>query len=246
MNPDERAPLTATQSPELSVVIPFYNEEDNADGLLLEIEAVLSSVGQSYEILAVDDGSKDGTLAVLSARAEANPRVSVLSMDRNRGQAAALYHGLRTARAPIIITMDGDGQNDPADIPALLSGLDELDMVVGIRDASKRRFLRRWMSKLANAVRGRLLRDRMRDSGCALKVFRREVVDAFIPMLTLYSFMPALAQSAGFRIGQRKVSHRSRMGGVSSYGLRQFLWRPLLDLIGVCWFIRRRFKLPLD
>ena len=229
---------------QLSVVIPFFNEEANAGSLLAEIEQVLSSVGASYEILTVDDGSQDGTLAVLSERAAANPRIRVLSMDRNRGQAAALYHGLRTARAPVIITMDGDGQNDPTDIPGLLSQLDEFDMVVGIRDASRRRPLRRWMSKLANAVRGRLLHDHMRDSGCALKVFRREVVDAFIPILTLYSFMPALAQSAGFKIGQRDVRHRSRTGGVSSYGLRQFLWRPLLDLIGVCWFIRRRFRLP--
>ncbi len=234
----------APSVPELSVVIPFFDEEESAGGLLVEIEEVLSALGQSYEILAVDDGSRDATHEVLIARARVDRHVRVLRIDRNRGQAAALYLGLRAATAPVIVTMDGDGQNDPADIPALLSRLSDFDMVVGIRDRRRRRFLRRWMSRIANVVRGWLLQDHMLDSGCALKVFRREVVEAFIPILTLYSFMPALAQGAGFRVGQQKVHHRPRRGGVSSYGLRQFLWRPLLDLVGVCWFLRRRFRLP--
>jgi hypothetical protein len=100
------------------------------------------------------------------------------------------------------------------------------------------------MSGLANAVRGRLLRDGVRDSGCALKLFRREVVDALIPIRTLYSFIPALAAAAGFRVAQLEVRHRPRSGGASSYGLRVMLWRPLLDLLGVWWFTRRRFTLP--
>ena len=233
-------------APRISVVIPFFNEEANANRLLAEVEDTLHRLDETYEILAVDDGSRDGTFEILTARAAANPRIEVVRLDRNRGQAAALYLGLKRARAPVIVTMDGDGQNDPADVPALLDDLGELDMVVGIRDPGRRRFLRRWMSRLANAVRGRLLGDRMQDSGCALKVFRREVVEAFIPMVTLYSFMPALARSAGFRIGQRRVNHRPREGGVSSYGLKQFLWRPLLDLLGVCWFVRRRFKPPRE
>jgi dolichol-phosphate mannosyltransferase len=228
------------------VVIPFYNEEQCAAFVLDEVRAVLAALGLEFEVIAVDDGSRDGTARVLAAAAGGDARVRILSWEPNRGQAAALYRGLRHAAAPVIVTMDGDGQSDPAEIPALLAELPRADMVVGIRAARRDSALRRGMSRLANAVRGRLLGDRMRDSGCALKVLRREVVESFIPIRTLYSFMPALAVAAGFRVAQREVRHRPRRGGTSSYGLRQFLWRPLLDLLGVWWFTRRRFSLPAE
>jgi glycosyltransferase involved in cell wall biosynthesis len=233
------------EEPFLSVVVPFYNEEAVAGGLLAELRRVLDGLGTSWEVVAVDDASVDATRAILSAAARAEPRIRVLSWDDNRGQAAALYRGLRAARAPLIATLDGDGQNDPADLPALLAGLRRVDMMVGIRADRHDSRLRRWMSRLANRVRGRLLGDRVRDSGCALKVFRREVIDALIPIRSLYSFVPALALAAGFSVDERVVAHRPRMGGVSSYGLRAFLWRPALDLLGVWWFTRRRFRLPL-
>jgi dolichol-phosphate mannosyltransferase len=237
-------PLTAAAAaglPHLSVVIPFYNEEQCAGAVLAEVREALAHLNLPYEVLAVDDGSTDGTASVLAAAELADARFRLLRSQQNRGQAAALYWGLHNARAPIIATMDGDGQNDPSDIPALLAGLGDADMVVGIRATRHDSLLRRGMSRLANAVRGRLLRDHMRDSGCALKVLRREVVDSFIPIKTLYSFMPALAVAAGFRVEQQVVRHRARRGGRSSYGLRQFLWRPLVDLLGVWWFTRRRF-----
>jgi glycosyltransferase involved in cell wall biosynthesis len=239
--PSTSAGVDGEERPELSVVIPFYNEEQCAAFVLDEVRATLAPLGATYEVLAVDDGSKDRTPAALAAFARDDPRFRVLRWEANRGQAAALYWGLRSARAPIVVTMDGDGQNDPAEIPALLGELDEADMVVGIRAARRDSWLRRRMSRLANAVRGRLLRDHMRDSGCALKAFRREVVESFIPIRTLYSFMPALAVAAGFRVAQREVRHRPRHGGTSSYGLWKFLWRPLLDLLGVWWFTRRSF-----
>jgi dolichol-phosphate mannosyltransferase len=137
--------------------------------------------------------------------------------------------------------MDGDGQNDPADIATLCGALGEVDMIVGIRAERSDSWLRRRMSRVANAVRGLVLRDGVRDSGCALKVFRREVVESFIPIRTLYSFMPALAVAGGHRVAQRQVRHRPRRAGKSSYGLRVMLWRPFLDLLGVWWFTRRRF-----
>jgi len=234
----------ANAAPALSVVIPFYNEEQCAAFVLDEVRAVLDGLGLDYEVLAIDDGSTDGTAGALATAARDDPRFRILRWEPNRGQAAALYRGLREARAPIIATMDGDGQSDPAEIPALLTGLTEADMVVGIRAARRDSWLRRRMSRVANAVRGRLLRDHVRDSGCALKVFRSAVVESFIPIQTLYACMPALAVAAGFRVAQREVRHRPRRGGTSSYGLRKFLWRPLLDLLGVWWFSRRRFSLP--
>lgn len=231
--------------PELSVVVPFYNEEACAGFVLEELRKVLEALGRSYEVVAVDDGSRDATLQLLAAAAAADPRIRIEGWPKNRGQAPALFWGMRQARGRIVVTLDGDGQNDPAGIAILLDGLGpEADMVVGIRAERRDSWLRRRMSRLANAVRGRILRDRVRDSGCALKVFRREVVDAFIPIQTLYSFMPALAVAAGFRVAQREVGHRPRHGGTSSYGLWKFLWRPFLDLLGVWWFSRRRFPPP--
>lgn len=232
--------------PELSVVIPFYNEEQCAAFVLDELRGALDALGSSYEVVAVDDGSKDRTLRALESAARDDPRFRILHWEPNRGQAAALYWGLHEARGSIVATMDGDGQNDPAGIASLLPGLRTADMVVGIRAARRDPWLRRRMSRLANAVRGRLLRDRMADSGCALKVFRSAVIESFIPIQTFYSFMPALAVAGGFLVAQQEVRHRPRRGGTSSYGLWKFLWRPLLDLLGVWWFTRRRFSLPLD
>jgi glycosyltransferase involved in cell wall biosynthesis len=231
-------------TPELSVVVPFFDEAECARFVIDELRSTLAALGRSFEIVAVDDGSRDGTGEILAALAAEDPRVRLLRWQPNRGQAAALYWGLRAARAPILVTMDGDGQNDPAGIPTLLAALGEADLAVGIRAERRDSTLRRAMSRLANAVRARLLRDGLRDGGCALKAMRREVVEALVPIRTLYSFLPALAAGAGFRLAQREVPHRPRRGGRSSYGLRQFLWRPLLDLVGVWWFLRRRFVLP--
>jgi glycosyltransferase involved in cell wall biosynthesis len=167
----------------------------------------------------------------------------VVRQSPNQGQAAALYRGMRLAGAPVIVTLDGDGQNDPADIAPMLARLAEsgADMVAGVRVQRNDSWLRRRMSRIANRVRSRILRDGVRDTGCGLKAFRREVVDAFLPIRTLYSFMPALAVAAGFRVVEQPVGHRARRADVSKYGLGVMLWRPLLDLLGVWWFTRRRF-----
>jgi glycosyltransferase involved in cell wall biosynthesis len=226
--------------PEISVVVPFYNESGAVASLIDEIRASLDGAGRpSFEIVAVDDGSQDATRELLQRAAAADPRVRVLAQP-NRGQAAALLSGLRAARAPILATMDGDGQNDPADLPRLLPLLADADMVVGIRTDRADSRLRRSMSRFANRIRGRILGDGVDDSGCALKVFRKEVAESFLPIRTLYSFMPALAVGAGFRVAQTPVRHRARTTGTSNYGLAQFWWKPALDLLGVWWFVRRR------
>ena len=224
-----------------SVVVPFFNEEGNAPALLGEIEAAMDALGAPWELLMVDDGSRDCTGEILAAAAVRRPELRYLRLPKNRGQAAALDAGLRRTNGRILITMDGDGQNDPADIPTLLNLLGPADMVVGIRAGRRDSWLRRTMSRFANAIRGRILDDHMQDSGCALKVFRAEVVDALLPMKTLYSFMPALARAGGFSLAEHPVRHRARTAGRSSYGFVAFLWRPALDLLGVWWFRTRTF-----
>jgi dolichol-phosphate mannosyltransferase len=229
-----------------SIVIPVYNEEDVVGALLDDLSMFVSTWRSDYEILMIDDGSSDRTAEIIGNRFENWRQGQLIRLSRNCGQAAALYYGMKRACGQVVILMDGDGQNDPRDIPTVLEPLDRVDMVVGIRVERQDSFVRRTMSSLANAARSRILQDGVADSGCGIKAFHRRVIDAFIPMRTLYSFMPALAVSAGFTVGQVPVRHRPRSGGKSNYGVRQFLWKPLLDLIGVWWFARRRCPLAAE
>jgi glycosyltransferase involved in cell wall biosynthesis len=202
----------------------------------------MEGLGSEYECIVVDDGSTDGTAAWLDAlAAQPASRLRPIHLPRNRGQGAALWVGLRRARGAVVITLDGDGQNCPSDIPDLLEALgrDAQDLVCGVRADRQDGLGRRWMSRLANGVRARVLGDGMRDSGCGLKVMRRDVVPFLLPLRTLYSFIPALAVAAGFRVGEQAVRHRPRDGGRSSYGLRAFLWRPFVDMLGVRWYQTR-------
>lgn len=231
----------ALNEPTYSVVIPFFNEEPNAAALLAEVSAVMQRLGSPYELILVNDGSTDGTSRTLLDHVDDHGARCVLELPANHGQAFALYAGIRIARAPVVITLDGDGQNDPADIPLLLASLPDADMVVGVRVQRCDSFLRRALSTGANAVRRRLLGDGVDDSGCALKVFRRSVIPFILPLRTLYSFLPAMAVAGGLTVAQHPVSHRARSAGTSSYGLRGFLWRPLVDTVGLWWFRRRSF-----
>ena len=230
--------------PAISIIVPFFNEAESCRALLEEVRTTTDALERDVEVIAVDDGSRDATLSILREVAAVWPALRVLPLSHNSGQAAALYTAMRAACAPILVTMDGDGQNVPGDIPLLLSRLREADMVAGVRAKRNDSWLRRSMSRFANGIRGRLLRDGMSDSGCALKAFRREVVDAFLPMRTLYSFMPALAVAAGFTVVEQPVQHRERKAGVSKYGFLVMLWRPALDMLGVWWWRQRRFPLP--
>ncbi len=226
--------------PNVSVIVPFFNEEPNVAPLLAELRQALEAQALSYEVVAIDDGSSDGTAAALAQCAAGWPLCRVIPFRHNRGQAAALLAGMHATTGAVVVTLDGDGQNDPADIPSLLAALGDADMVTGVRAGREDSRLRQTMSRVANRVRGRLLRDGVSDSGCALKAFRREVVAAFIPIRTLYSFMPALAVAAGFRVVEQTVHHRPRTAGTSKYGLGVMLWRPLVDMLGVWWFASRR------
>lgn len=228
--------------PELSIVVPFFNEEANVAALVAEIRTVAGEQRWKVELIAVDDGSTDGTARVLAECAAAWPAVRVISFAANRGQAAALWEGLHAARAPLIATLDGDGQNVPADLPALRALVEGCDLAVGWRAERSDTALRRAMSRVANAVRGRFLGDRLHDSGCALKVMRREVVGCLWPLKSLYSFIPAMAVAAGFRVRELPVRHRERRHGRSSYGLAVMWWRPFVDMLALKWMLARRIR----
>jgi len=240
------AAAVAEPSVRWSVVVPLHDEADNVAPLVAELRSVLATLDGPYEVLLVDDGSRDDTLTIAQRAALDWPQCRVVWFRRNHGQAAALLVGLHRARGSVVVTLDGDGQNVPADIPAMLAALEGADLVVGVRQARDDSRLRLVMSRLANAIRSRFLRDGVTDAGCGLKVMRREVVDAFIPIRTLYSFMPALAVAAGHRVVECPVQHRARRAGTAHYGLRTFAWRPLLDMLGVWWFTRRRFAGRID
>jgi dolichol-phosphate mannosyltransferase len=236
----------AGSHPSLSVVIPFFNEADGAYAVVDELGRELTLLGLPWEALLVNDGSTDRTAEELARAQGIWPQCQVLSLARNCGQGAALLHGIERARAPVIGMMDGDSQNVPADFGPLLALLDRADLVNGVRTPRNDSLLRRLMSRLANAVRGRLLRDGLSDAGCALKVFRREVVPSFLPVAMLNPFMPAFAVAAGFRVTERPVRHRPRRGGQAHYTFRRMLWRPLLDLLAIGWLLRRRIPTGAD
>lgn len=237
-------PVNAVSAPVplLSVIIPFFNEEANIAPLLAELRTTLDSLEVPVEVLAVDDGSTDGTAAALHEAARAWPAVCVESFRHNRGQAAALWWGFEYARGEWIALLDGDGQNPPAELARLWGRRHEADLIAGARQRRQDRWLRRGMSRVANVTRRALLRDGVRDTGCSLKVFRREICASFLPLRTLYSFIPAFAVAGGWSVLEVPVAHRPRVAGVSKYGLRVMALHPLLDLLSLTWLLRRSLR----
>ncbi len=230
----------------LSAVVPFFNEGESILTVLGELRSALDALGLTYEVVAVDDGSTDDTGQKLQQIARSWPQLRVLRHVKNSGQAAALWTAFQKVNGELVAILDGDGQNDPSALQAMISRLNvsNADMVAGVRAQRMDSHLRKMMSRTANTVRQIFLKDGVSDSGCALKVMRREVCGAFIPLRTLYSFMPALAVIGGFKVVEMAVPHRERTAGLSKYGLMAMLWRPALDMMGVWWFGSRRFPCP--
>jgi glycosyltransferase involved in cell wall biosynthesis len=233
--------MIAVTVPRYSLVVPFFNEAANIRPLLAQAVRVLQSLPGDFEALLIDDGSTDGSARELEAVAAAEPRCRVIRLGRNRGQAAALHEGLRQARGEIILTMDGDGQNDPGDFPALLERLerDRADLACGVRTPRHDSILRRLMSALANRVRRRFLCDGAHDAGCQLRAFRREIVAVLRPSPLLQAFLPAMAAAAGFRLTEVPVRHHPRLHGSSHYGLRRLWWRPMMEMLRVRRLLRQ-------
>jgi glycosyltransferase involved in cell wall biosynthesis len=233
-----------TASPELSVVIPFFNEAPNVAALLAELRGAVEALRVEVEILAVNDGSSDGTGAEIDRMAATWPAVRAIHFAQNRGQAAALWHGFHQARGTWVAMLDGDGQNPPSELGKLWALRDTADMISGARVGRQDSALRRTMSRIANATRRTLLRDGVTDTGCSLKIFSRDVVRSFVPLRTMYSFLPAFAVAGGWTVREVPVAHRARRAGVSKYGLRVMAIMPLLDLISLWWLTRRIVKVP--
>lgn len=225
-------------SPDLSIVLPVFNEAGALPGLHAELTAVLSSLGKCYEIIAVDDGSRDESLAVLKQLAQADPRLTIISLRRNFGQAAAFAAGFDHACGDVVVTLDADGQNDPADIPQVLAKLDEgYDIVSGWRQNRHEPFLSRKLpSAAANWLISRTTDVQLHDYGCSLKAYRSEVIKNVHLYGELHRFIPALASWMGVRIAEVSVRDRKRMYGKSKVGLDR-TWRVWLDLLTVYFLL---------
>ncbi len=224
-------------SPELSIVVPLFNEEDNVPLLQDEIESALA--GRDYELILVDDCSTDAT----RSRIRRADRVRTVEFAANAGQSAALYAGMRAARGAYIGLLDGDLQNDPADLVRLFDELARsgADLICGFRADRQDTWSKRVMGRVANAVRSRFLGDGVRDTGCTLKVMRRECAAALIPFKGMHRFIPALVKGAGFKVAEMPVGHRARRFGESKYGLGNRVFRATADMFGVRWLLSRRF-----
>ncbi len=230
----------AANSPAVSVVVPLFNEEENMPILQSELSAALS--GLDHEIVFVDDGSTDRTVEQIAT----GPNIRVIRFEKNAGQSAAIYVGLKAARGATAVLIDGDLQNDPADIPRLLAEIKRgADLVCGYRVKRKDTLVKRLTSWIANTVRSRFTKDGVRDTGCTLKAIRRECVSALVPFKGMHRFIPALIKAAGYRLVEIPVNHRPRRFGQSKYGLGNRAFRATIDMFGVRWLLSRRLKYKL-
>ena len=226
-----------SKAPALSVIVPVFNEEGNISILQAELRNAL--LGLDYEIIFVDDGSMDGTAAKIGPA----PQVRVIRFEKNRGQSAAIYAGAQAARGEKIVFIDGDLQNDPADIPRLLAEIARgADLVCGYRQKRRDTMTKRLTSRIANFVRSRFTRDGVRDTGCTLKAMRRECVRTLVPFKGMHRFIPALVKGAGYRLVELPVNHRPRRFGQSKYGFGSRALRATIDMFGVRWLLSRQLN----
>lgn len=226
--------------PAVSIVVPARNEEESLPVLAAEIRNALGAAGVAYELVLVDDGSTDRTLEIMLELAATDPAVRVVRQSPSRGQSAALQVGWRAARGEVVVTLDADLQNDPADVPGLLAALDEgFDVVNGVRMNRQDTWVRKASSRIANGVRNRLTGDSVTDVGCTLRAVRAELLRD-LPMFTgLHRFLPTLLKLRGARVTEVPVSHRPRRFGETKYGIHNRLWRGIADLMAVRWMQRR-------
>lgn len=242
--------MTHVRQPWISVVVPIKDERDNLLALTDQLLKVLQSREESnaspFEIIYVDDGSTDGSSQILDRLAAEHPAVTVLHFDRNHGQSAGFDAGFKRSNGVLVVTMDGDLQNDPEDIGTLLPYAREYDLVCGWRTERHDTLMRKISSRVANAVRNAVTCDRIHDTGCSLKIFRRCVIERLQLFNGMHRFFPALALMHGFTVTEVPVRHHPRMHGISKYGVGNRLFRGLYDLMAVRWMqtrvLRYRFR----
>lgn len=230
----------------LDLILPIYNEKDNLRSLINEIDEELSGSGTTYRVILVDDGSTDGSTELIRDLTEENESVSSIHFRNNQGQSAAFAAGFDAATSPYVVTMDADGQNDPAEIPGMLEEIEEYDVVAGYRANRKDHWIRLAASKIANSFRNWITGDEIIDTGCSLKVFKKEVVKD-IPMFEgMHRFLPTLAKMEGYSVTQHPTNHRPRQGGETKYSISGRLGKTIWDLLAVRWMQKRNIDYEVE
>lgn len=230
----------------LSIVIPAFNEAENLPVLIEQILSAFTPAPKNWEVLLIDDGSTDGTRNVMMDLKSKHPFIRVLSMDRNHGLSAALDAGFRKASGDVIVSLDADLQNDPADIPRLVEQIPEYDVVIGIRVRRKDSIIKRMSSRIANGIRDVMLQEKWRDTGCTLKAYKRSYLERIKLFHGLHRFLPTLLLMEQARILEMPVNHRPRIHGKSKYHFWNRLTGPLRDLLAVRWMKQRRFTYRVE
>ncbi len=225
-----------------SIIIPIKDEEHNILSLVNEIEPVMTALNKPWELICIDDGSKDKSFEILNKLRSEKPFLKLISFTRNYGQSSAFDAGFKRAQGDYIITLDGDLQNDPRDIPKLLEQVSSYDMVCGWRHTRRDRLSKRMTSKISNYIRSRLCKDQMHDTGCSLKIFKKESLNQIRLFHGMHRFLPALFKMEGFTILEVKVNHRPRVGGKSKYHFFNRSIGPILDMFVVYWMRKKKLR----
>jgi dolichol-phosphate mannosyltransferase len=225
-----------------SIVIPLKNEKENVEPLTQEVLAVMRGLSASFEIIYVNDGSTDGTAEKLKDLKETIPEIRIITLDKNYGQSSAFDAGFRAAKGTFVITMDGDRQNDPNDIPKLIALADQHELVCGIRKKRQDSLLKKLISFFANKVRSSVCQDGIKDTGCSLKIYKKTALDRIKLYQGMHRFLPALFLFEGFAIAQVEVNHRPRGAGKSNYNLFNRSLNTVADLMAVYWMRKRTLR----
>ena len=231
--------------PLISIVVPCYNEQDNLLPLVNTLTEVLAPLNVSYEIVITDDCSKDNSWEILKKLAAENPRICVQRFEKNAGQSAALWAGIKAARGKYVATLDADMQNDPRDLPKFLEAMKTADCICGNRKAKRAEgdnFIRQISSKIANGVRNWITRENVSDSGCCYRMFKRECAADLKFFKGMHRFLPTLFKIEGYTVGEIPVNHQHRLAGVSKYGVWNRVFASSYDLFAVRWMQKRMFR----
>ena len=234
--------LTKSKTLDISIVIPVYNERENLSLLDEKITKSIKPLNKEYEVILVDDGSVDGSVELIRKLKNKNPCLRLIQFGRNYGQTAAFAAGFSKARGNIIVTMDADLQNDPADIPLLLEKINEYDVVCGWRYKRNDPWIKKLSSRIANAVRNNLSEESIADTGCSLKAFRRKCFQSIKLYNGMHRFFPTLMKMEGFSVTQVKVGHYPRVHGYSKYNISNRLFASFKDLLAIRWMKKRQIK----
>ncbi len=240
---DQQSPL----KPALSVIIPVYNEEESLPFLVEKLQAALSSLEMTAEMIFIDDGSTDSSLEVLrTLKKKSAISLRIVVLKKNSGQSAAFAAGFMVAEGSIFATLDADLQNDPADIPLLLAQLDQFDMACGWRKNRQDSWLRKISTRISNPIRSYVLKDPFHDTACSMRAFRKECVEGLVMFNGMHRFLPTLVRTSGYKVGEVVVRHHHRKYGQAKYNIRNRIFKTITDLFGVLWLQNRQLHHQIE